>query len=1176
MKTSSTRRWACLIALALGAVSALPAQFGYFGQNKIQYRRFDWRVLRGEHVDLYYYPEEEELGRVALAYAEQSYDTLEQRFTHAVTQRIPLIVYASHTNFEQTNILPFIPPEGLRRDESFLDAAAMPFRGSAPEFRTRSVASWLRLPAEHRDSDPGRYPRFRQVGLPLWWTEGLAEFFSAGEDSRDVMILREMTIEGELPTLPQLTYAYGGLVYPVGGSIHRFLAERYGEWRILALYSDIWKYAGFDLALQGVYGRSIEELSDEWQYWMRQQYYPAVTTNQPLAITARKLTELAIKPTAYQLPGDTIPSFLYFSPSSGYTTIYAENLAGRNKRAVVQGESNEQFESFHFFESRMDVHSNGVAAFSSKYAERDALFFWDLTKGKVVARYQFPELVSILSPAWAPDGKSVIFSGLSVSGYSDLYRLWLSDPGDSSGAGRLERLTSDRYEDLDPTISPDGATVVFASDRTPYGVEGAHNLFALDLASGATRYLTYGNWRDEAPRWGGGGEAGERIYFSSDRDGTFQIYSIDALGTGRRETKTLNGAFDPQLVSGAHGGLLFGAYADLSFNIYIAPPLDDPSSTFSLVSVDSLPMPFWTWDELSHPLYARTDGTPYERKFSLDFAAADAVVAPGLGSAQGAVFVFSDLLSDHLMLFTLSSFQTSGFGSLLDNINGTAFYLNQSRRINWGVGAFRQRGLFYEGDFQTLYEEKSTERSRRSATRSRASAASWASIASSTRTASICSRRTSSAAPGRRSGVQLPHVRQRQHAVAAHGTDRRRALQPHRRSCERLESRPLRFVDRVARCAQIPARVAAQRRGAAGSGIRVGRRAAPAHRDRWSVGTARLSAQRLRLGHIRLAGERGIPIPADRLLDDRFPVRRPAIPRCPGRDVPRLRTGLVGRDGAPRRARVERPRLAHADRAAARVATRHGLETRHDRAGVLRPAREHEESPLRGLLLWLQLLTRSRSLSYIGACVVLTACPGPPTPASLVPMPLAPVERDSALAWTRTTPTHDDFDSISLALSGRACEVRGTGERADCAARFDALRLRWAAGTGQRRRGGDRRFGAVGGSGEELSFAGSRDPYVVGSARHGPAARGGCQRARRGAGGFSGGRGRGQAACRVAVRAGPGHDRLRGHRQRGAYHGARSRVEAARQARRAQPYLPRYPAAARERARRLSLGRSPV
>src|SRR2546427_12964131 len=63
------------------------------------------------------------------------------------------------------------------------------------------------------------------------------------------------------------------------------------------------------------------------------------------------------------------------------------------------------------------------------------------------------------------------------------------------------------------------------------------------------------------------------------------------------------------------------------------------------------------------------------------------------------------MLSDHQVFFTLSSFQGEGLGNLIDNVNGTAFYLNQSRRVNWGVGAFRLRGLFYEGDLQNLFEE---------------------------------------------------------------------------------------------------------------------------------------------------------------------------------------------------------------------------------------------------------------------------------------------------------------------------------------------------------------------------------------------------------------------------------------------------------------------------------------
>ena len=48
-------RWPLLVAaaVALGAVfpAELSAQFFSFGQNKIQYRKLDWRILRGPHVD---------------------------------------------------------------------------------------------------------------------------------------------------------------------------------------------------------------------------------------------------------------------------------------------------------------------------------------------------------------------------------------------------------------------------------------------------------------------------------------------------------------------------------------------------------------------------------------------------------------------------------------------------------------------------------------------------------------------------------------------------------------------------------------------------------------------------------------------------------------------------------------------------------------------------------------------------------------------------------------------------------------------------------------------------------------------------------------------------------------------------------------------------------------------
>jgi hypothetical protein len=47
-------------------------------------------------------------------------------------------------------------------------------------------------------------------------------------------------------------------------------------------------------------------------------------------------------------------------------------------------------------------------------------------------------------------------------------------------------------------------------------------------------------------------------------------------------------------------------------------------------------------------------------------------------------------------------------------------------------------------------------------------------------------------------------------------------------------------------------------------------------------------------------------------------------------------------------------------------------------------------------------LTRLRSLSYIGACTLLAACP-PRVPPPLVPVAVAPASRDSAVRWSRST-----------------------------------------------------------------------------------------------------------------------------------------------------------------------------
>jgi len=195
-----------------------------------------------------------------------------------------LIVYASHSDFEQTNILPFIPPEGLLGVTEFLKR---PRSSLARSFRAQATPNSLAYdPSRARarlqlSSLRKRSGATRVSGRPGCRCGGpkARRVLLRGEDSRDRDGAARHDDRGAPASLPDLTYAYGGLVYPVGGSIHRFLAEHYGEWRILELYNDIYKYSSFGGALAGVYGRTIDQLSDEWQYWMRQHYYPPSPAN---------------------------------------------------------------------------------------------------------------------------------------------------------------------------------------------------------------------------------------------------------------------------------------------------------------------------------------------------------------------------------------------------------------------------------------------------------------------------------------------------------------------------------------------------------------------------------------------------------------------------------------------------------------------------------------------------------------------------------------------------------------------------------------------------------------------------------------------------------------------------------------------------------------------------------
>ncbi|MBW8772412.1 MAG: peptidase S9, partial [Gemmatimonadetes bacterium] len=130
----SSLRWILLLL----ALVALPAHAGaqqYFGQNRVQYRTFDFKIIETEHFDVYFYEEEREAALDAARMAERSYTRLSRILDHQFRERKPIILYASHSDFAQTNATPGGVSEGIEGvTDAYKHRNVLPFPGDYADF----------------------------------------------------------------------------------------------------------------------------------------------------------------------------------------------------------------------------------------------------------------------------------------------------------------------------------------------------------------------------------------------------------------------------------------------------------------------------------------------------------------------------------------------------------------------------------------------------------------------------------------------------------------------------------------------------------------------------------------------------------------------------------------------------------------------------------------------------------------------------------------------------------------------------------------------------------------------------------------------------------------------------------------------------------------------------------
>lgn len=683
-------------------ICSAQSQFSYFGRNKVQYTDFDWQLLKTEHFDIYYYPEMKDLAERGAFLAEESYKILQEKFMHTISSRIPLIFYSTHLHFEQTNTTSGLVPEGVGGFFEFLKGrVVIPYTGSLWEFKHVIRHELVHVFMHGKISRIFLNHRIAQDRMPpLWFTEGLAEYWSSGWDSQSEMVIRDAAISGYIVPLGSIDRITGSfLMYKEGQSILRYVAERFGEGRILRLMENFWRSNSFEEVFSSTLGTTYAQFDEQWLYSLKKKYYPLLdSSDQPsgasLTVVGRGFNT---KPAYLKSGGGREVYFV--GNYSGYTGIYKMNLdtALQNREArpdlVIQGERTVEFESFHPFQNRLSISKDGILAFVTKSGEKDALHLFDTQKGEKIKTYLFKDLVALGSASWSPDGGKIVFNAVDASGSNDLYLWDLKEE-------HLEKLTNDFYDDRDPDWSPDGSNLIFASDRGASGKDGKYNLFKYQFSTGELSTVVGGDFHCSSPRYS---PEGDFILFTSDLDGGKNVWMMAtggaaATGEMRRVTRFTTGAFDPEW---ADGSMIFVGFEDFSFRIRMIEDIRGRfDSSRAVTALYREPGEAWTAKKVEGQEESRN--LDYSEDYSLDVAQSQIATDPVFGTWGGAYLSMSDLLGNEQYNFLVYNTAQSS-DELLSSFNVAVSRLSLHRRANYAFGIFRFSGRRYDLTDPDLY-----------------------------------------------------------------------------------------------------------------------------------------------------------------------------------------------------------------------------------------------------------------------------------------------------------------------------------------------------------------------------------------------------------------------------------------------------------------------------------------
>src|ERR1035437_1642922 len=360
-----------------------------FGKNKVEYKDFKWQFIQSPHFDVYYYQGGRELAEFVADHAEKALDSIEHYMQYDITNRIAILVYISHNDFQQTNAVGEFLPEGVGGVTELLkNRVIIPYEGDYELFRhvihhelTHAVVNDMFIGGTYQSLLTGG-----GMEIPTWMNEGLAEFGSLhGLDIETDMYMRDAVLNEAVPSLARL----GGYVqYRVGQTMYWFIEQKYGPDKVGELLQRIKASRSVEQGFRSTFGLSVSEFGEKFLQGLKVLYFPDIAKYEEPGDFAediadhKKLDNFMNVSPEISPQGDLVA---FISDRNDYYDVYVQNLTQPKdiKKVLGGGGTSANFEELHLLTPGLSWSPDARRlALASKAGEADAIFLLDINGGK--------------------------------------------------------------------------------------------------------------------------------------------------------------------------------------------------------------------------------------------------------------------------------------------------------------------------------------------------------------------------------------------------------------------------------------------------------------------------------------------------------------------------------------------------------------------------------------------------------------------------------------------------------------------------------------------------------------------------------------------------------------------------------------------------------------------------